>query len=78
MEESRYKKFLKQVGNKIRQTRLAKGLTMVQLANEANIEFRQLGRIERGEINTSLVSLLKLADALEVDPAIFLIAGNDD
>ena len=40
---------------------------MESLSNEANIEYRQLGRIERGEINTSVISLLNLADALNTE-----------
>lgn len=40
---------------------------MENLANEAEIEYRQLGRIERGEINTSILSLLRICLTLEVD-----------
>ena len=40
---------------------------MEAVAYKAEIEYRQLGRIERGEVNTTLVSLLRIADALEVD-----------
>lgn len=40
-------------------------MTMEQLAAEAEIEYRQLGRIERGEINTTVISLLRLAEALQ-------------
>lgn len=42
---------------------------METLAYDANIEYRQLGRIERGEINTSVLSLLKLSECLGVDIA---------
>ena len=44
---------------------------MEYLANEAEIEYRQLGRIERGEINTSILSLLNLAEQLNVDITVF-------
>ena len=44
---------------------------MQTVANEAEIEYRQLGRIERGEINTTVISLAKLAEALNVDVSIF-------
>jgi DNA-binding XRE family transcriptional regulator len=40
---------------------------METLANDAEIEYRQLGRIERGEINTTIITLLKIAKALNVD-----------
>ncbi len=67
MGRERYDIFQKMVGNNVRRLRSEKGLTMEALANEAEIEFRQLGRIERGEVNTTLISLLKIADALKVE-----------
>ena len=66
MEENRYDAFVKTVGSNVRAIRVSKGLSMEQVANEANIEYRQLGRIERGEVNTTITSLLKIADALKV------------
>jgi transcriptional regulator with XRE-family HTH domain len=72
VEENHHKIFLKHVGDNIRKIRTDKGLSMVKLANEANIEYRQLGRIERGEINTSLISVLKIANALNVDVSEFV------
>lgn len=67
MEEKRYDTFLKTVGQNVRNIRNSKGLSMEALANEAEIEYRQLGRIERGEVNTTLISLRKIADALKVN-----------
>ena len=66
MNESHQSKYLKKLGQKIRDIRKSQGLSMEFLANEAEIEYRQLGRIERGEINTSVLSLLKLAEHLNV------------
>jgi hypothetical protein len=37
------------------------------LANDANIPINQIGRIERGEISTSLNTIYKIANALEID-----------
>jgi transcriptional regulator with XRE-family HTH domain len=55
------------VGGNLRKFRKAKGLTMESLANDADIEYRQLGRIERGEINTTILSLKKLTDVLNIE-----------
>jgi len=44
---------------------------MEALSHEAEIEYRQLGRIERGEVNPTVISLLKISDALSVDLADF-------
>jgi transcriptional regulator with XRE-family HTH domain len=43
------------------------GLTMEALANETEIEYRQIGRIKRGEINTTIISLVRIAEVLKVD-----------
>lgn len=67
MLSDHHKAFLKEVGDNVRRIRNEKGFTMEKLASEAQIEYRQLGRIERGEINTSIVSLLKLAEVLKTD-----------
>lgn len=40
---------------------------METLAYEANIEYRLVGRIERGEGNTTIISLIKIAQALQLE-----------
>jgi transcriptional regulator with XRE-family HTH domain len=67
VEDTRYKELLKTVGSNVRMLRISKGLTMEAAANEANMEYRQLSRIERGEVNTTITSLAKIADALKVN-----------
>jgi transcriptional regulator with XRE-family HTH domain len=67
VEDNRYEAALKMIGKNVRTIRNSKGLSMEAVANEANIEYRQLGRIERGEGNTTVTSLLKIAEALKVD-----------
>ena len=67
MKLNPYDIYLKKFGNNLRHIRQEKGLTMEALANEAEIEYRQLGRIERGEINTTIISLLRIAEILKVD-----------
>ena len=62
-----YDSYLKKVGNTLRRIRKEKGYSMENLANEAEIEYRQLGRIERGEINTSIISLLRICETLEIE-----------
>jgi len=54
------------VGTNVREFRLKKGLTIEQLASEANMEYTQLSRIELGQINTSLFQIYKIANALSV------------
>lgn len=50
---------------------------MEALANESEIEYRQLGRIERGEVNTTIISLLRIAEILKVDIKILFDFDNE-
>lgn len=67
METKPYNTYLSEFGKNLRCIRQRQGLSMETLANDAEIEYRQLGRIERGEINTTIITLLKIAKALNVD-----------
>jgi len=51
----------------VRQVRQAKGFTQESLAAAAELEFSQVGRIERGVINTGLSTVFVLARTLQVD-----------
>lgn len=57
------------VGANIRRLRKAKGLTQEQLAHEAEIAMRYIAGVERGEENPSLKYLVKIAEALDAEPA---------
>ena len=67
MKADRHKSYLKELGKNIRTLRKERGISMAVLSYEAEMDFRLLGRIERGEGNTTVVSLLKIAEALDVD-----------
>ena len=54
-------------GKNLRLTRLAKGFTQEQLANELGVEISQISRIERGVINTSVTTLYSISKVLNVD-----------
>ncbi|WP_454802840.1 helix-turn-helix domain-containing protein [Mucilaginibacter phyllosphaerae] len=53
------------MGRRIRELRLSRGLSQEQLGNIAGIAVSQVGRIERGEINTTLSTLVIIAKALD-------------
>jgi transcriptional regulator with XRE-family HTH domain len=57
---------IKSVGEKLKQKRLAKNLSQQLLSYDANIPKSQIGRIERGEINTSIAMLFKICKVLEI------------
>nr|WP_298996220.1 helix-turn-helix transcriptional regulator [uncultured Allomuricauda sp.] len=60
-------KLIKKVGETVRFLRKGAKLSQFQLGVKAEIPKNQVGRIERGEINTSLVTLGRIATALEVN-----------
>ena len=43
------------------------GLTQVELANDADIPLSQVGRIERGEVNTTISTVFAIAKALNLE-----------
>ena len=62
------KKNLKLFGKHLRELRKAQNMSQAQLAFESNIFINQIGRIERGEINTNISYLFALAQALDIEP----------
>jgi transcriptional regulator with XRE-family HTH domain len=56
----------KQVGRRIRELRLARGLTQEALAEKASMNVKYLGAIERGEINVTVSTLDRICSALGV------------
>jgi transcriptional regulator with XRE-family HTH domain len=60
------------VGANVRRLRKAKGLTQEQLAHEAGVAMRYVAGVERAEENPSLKFLVKIAEALGVEPATLL------
>lgn len=61
--------FLRAVGAKIREYRLQKGLTQMELAFACNDkDYSQINRIELGKVNFSVSYLSLIAAVLEVQP----------
>jgi transcriptional regulator with XRE-family HTH domain len=56
------------LGRRIKALRLRQELTQEALGERAELNYKYLGAIERGERNLSLKQLLKIAQALRVDP----------
>jgi putative transcriptional regulator len=60
---------LKNLGAKIRDTRIAKGLTQAQLAHTINKDQQSVQRLEAGNINPSFYYLVEVAKGLGVNIA---------
>jgi transcriptional regulator with XRE-family HTH domain len=56
------------VGGNVRRLRQIAGLTQEQLAFEARIDLTYVGGIERGRRNPSLLVMVRIAEALKVEP----------
>lgn len=54
------------LGEAIRELRLSKGISQEKLALIAEVDRSYVGRIERGDNNAAILTLAKLAAALEI------------
>ncbi|GHU86129.1 transcriptional regulator [Deferribacterales bacterium] len=57
------------VGNNIKRERLYKGVSQERLSELAGVHRTYIGMIERAERNITVSSLLKIANALNIDIA---------
>lgn len=60
------KRFLLLLGKRLKQLRKVKGLTQLELAILCQNHAEQIGRIERGQHNVSICSLLTISKALNI------------
>ena len=58
--------YCKSFGNQLRKLRQTKGISMRKLAAEADMEYSQLSKIERGVINTTISTVQALSEALDI------------
>jgi transcriptional regulator with XRE-family HTH domain len=66
LKQTKQQKFLLAFGENLRKVRKGLGYSQEQLAYEAGIELRQIGRIERGEINTGVLSVFTISQTLGI------------
>jgi transcriptional regulator with XRE-family HTH domain len=66
------------LGRRIKALRLRRELTQEALGEQAGLNYKYLGAIERGERNPSVKQLLKLAQALGVEPHELLIVDQEE
>jgi len=65
------RKILTQFGEKVRELRKQKGLSQEELAFKANLHRTYIGMVERAEKNVTLLSIEKIANALEINLNVF-------
>ncbi|WP_276378892.1 helix-turn-helix domain-containing protein [Flavobacterium sp. H4147] len=60
--------FLVNLGIHVRQLREKKGLSQQDLADDCSINKSQIARLEVAKVNTGVKTLLKIANALDIEP----------
>jgi transcriptional regulator with XRE-family HTH domain len=63
---------LRVFGERVRARRHELGLTQKDLAAISGLHRTYIGSVDRGQHNLSLVNLLRIAEALGVDPAVLV------
>jgi len=61
-------------GRRVREARIALALSQEDVANLADLHVTNYGRVERGEANSELHTIVRIATALNIDPS-ELMAG---
>jgi transcriptional regulator with XRE-family HTH domain len=58
---------IRKLGLNLKKIRTEKGLTQEELSYKSELDISQIGRIERGLVNTSISVLNKIANALQIE-----------
>lgn len=66
MSFDRNNEILKIFGNHLRSLRNNAELSQLELANKAGLSKNQIGNIERGEVNITLLSAIKISETLGI------------
>lgn len=66
MQNVKDKKYLLELGKRIRELRKTRGITQLDLAIEMNNHAEQVSRLERGNINFTVCMLKTICKAFEI------------
>jgi transcriptional regulator with XRE-family HTH domain len=64
-------------GKRLREIRHEKGLSQEALAHACELDRTYIGGVERGERNISLINIVRIARALEIDPLELMISLSE-
>jgi len=67
------KEFLQLMGRQIQKTRKAKGMIQEEIAAITNSEKANLSRIESGKTNSTIMTIKKIAEAMQVPVADLIV-----
>ena len=63
----RDRKILKSFGENLKNVRVKQKMTQEELAYSAGIAVSSVGRMETGNLNTTICTVVKMADAMGID-----------
>lgn len=66
------KKALKKFGQRLAELRKQKDLSLREMSYECDVDNSKISKIEKGEVNITLLTLFELAKALGVHPGVLL------
>lgn len=66
------KEVLKLFGDHLKSLKLAKMLTYREMSLNCNIDYGDIQKISNGKINITILTLIELANALDVEPKLLL------
>jgi transcriptional regulator with XRE-family HTH domain len=64
----RNKEYIQAFGQRLFRLRIESGLSQEKLAHKADVPVNQVGRIERGEVNTTISTIYAISEALKISP----------
>jgi transcriptional regulator with XRE-family HTH domain len=68
---------LQYIIDRIKSTRVQKGISQMELSLRSNLSQSFVANIEKGKKQPSVLTLIKIADALEVNPQDFFPESGD-
>jgi len=76
-KQRRNEKAISTLANNIRKHRQEQNLTIQELANLLDVDYSQIGRMERGIVNANISIIFDIAEALKIEPSRLLDFSNE-
>jgi transcriptional regulator with XRE-family HTH domain len=70
--------FLLKLGGRIKHIRSEKKMSQVNLAAKCDFEKASMSRIESGKTNSTILTLRKISDALDIDVSDLFLEGQEN
>lgn len=64
--DAKEREFLEKLGNRIRDLRLEKGWTQMDLGAKSGYDATQIRRVEKGQTNPTVRTLIRIAESLDI------------